>query len=116
MSGKNVMLATLAAVALGATVLARGGSGGGGDSGLTLRMRDEMAPAGGMVQMKVVTTEVTPISGGRARFSRDSSMFASPAGFGMFATGELAGAAVLDPAGASVSYITNGALTADYPV
>jgi hypothetical protein len=34
----------------------------------------------------------------------------------MFATGELAGAAVIDGANISLSYTSNGALTADYPL
>jgi hypothetical protein len=120
---KNVVLASLIAIALGATAFAsnRGsGGGGGGDSptgtGLTLSVLDEMAPPGGMVQMKVRTTEVTPISGGRTRFAFDPAMFAGAAGFSMFATGELAGAAVINGAQVAVSYTTNGALTADSPI
>jgi len=97
------------------TLFARGG-GGGTEDELRLRILDEMAPPGGIVQLKVRTTEVTPISGGRGRFTVDRAMFTSAEGFGMFATGELAGAAVSDGASVGVSYISNGALTADYPL
>ena len=50
-------------------VLALGVSAAGGsdDDDLTFRFRDETAPAGGMVQMKVEDTDGTPISGGRPR-------------------------------------------------
>ena len=123
MSATKGMLASVTAIALGVSVFAQsGGSGtsshGGSDdgSGLSLRIKDETAPPGGMVQMKVLTTEVTPISGGRPGFSLDSAMFAEAGGFAMFATGELAGAAVIDGTHVALSYTTNGALTADYPL
>jgi hypothetical protein len=119
MSAKTVMLASVTAIALGVSVFARSGGSGGGsgsESELKLRILDEMAPAGGMVQMKVQPYEVTPISGGRPRFAFDGDMFADAEGFDMFVTGELAGAAVIDGAQVDVSYATNGALTADYPL
>ena len=121
MTVRNPILALVAALLSGVALLASGGSGGsgGGVTGiagslLSLRISNEMAPAGGLVQMKVLTTEVTPISGGRPGFGFDS-MFTA-AGFGMFATGDLAGAAIVDRQHVSVSYITNGALTANYPL
>ena len=67
MPAMRIMLASVTAIVLGASLFARGGGSGGGKgtdpgtgAGLTLRIRDEMAPPGGMVQMKVLTTEVTP--------------------------------------------------------
>jgi len=121
MSVKKALFASMASIALGATLLAGSGRTGAADAigtaaAPTLRIPDEMAPPGGMVQMKVETTEVTPISGGRPRLAFDSSMFSGPAGFGMFATGELAGAAILGGAEVKLSYTSNGALTADYPI
>src|ERR1700733_13739288 len=123
MSTLSTMFASMTAIVLGASVLAGSGKGGGGTGGdpgtgtaLTLRIKDEMAPPGGMVQMKVFTTEVTPISGGRPSFSLDPGLFADTAGFGMFTTGDLAGAAVVNGLHVAVSYATNGALTADYPL
>lgn len=118
MTVRNPILPLVAALLGGVALFASGGSGSGvtstAGSLLSLRIPNEMAPAGGLVQMKVLTTEVTPISGGRPGFGFDS-MFAA-AGFGMFATGDLAGAAVVDRQYVSVSYITNGALTANYPI
>ena len=118
---KRAMLASMGAIALGVSLCASGVSGGGGGGGgttttteITLRIPNETVPAGGLVQMKVLTTEVTPISGGRPGFSMDSSL--SAAGFGMFATGDLAGAAVIDGQHVAISYITNGALTTAYPL
>jgi hypothetical protein len=119
MSAKKVVLALVTAIALGVTAFARGGDGTAGGSGsddeLKLRVRDEMAPPGGIVQMKVESYEVTPISGGRPGFSFDGEVFADVEGFDMFVTGELAGAAVIDGARVNMSYVTNGGSTADYP-
>ena len=86
---KRTMVAWASAIVLGVTLSASGGSGSGGSGGgtigagttgseITLRIPNEMAPAGGMVQMKVLSTEVTPISGGRPGFGFDGSMFAVP--------------------------------------
>jgi hypothetical protein len=116
------MLALASATVLGVTLSASGGRAAGGgatgaggvDPTISLRIPDEMAPAGGLVQMKVLTTEATPISGGRPGFGFNS-MF-NAAGFGMFATSDLAGAAVIDNQHVTVSYTTSGALTANYPI
>jgi len=86
-------------------------------TGLSFRIPDETAPAGGMVQMKVRTTEVTPISGGRPQFSFDPALFDGVAGVGMFApTGELAGAAVVDGNQVAIAYVTTTPFTGDYPL
>jgi hypothetical protein len=70
-----------------------------------------------MVQMKVQTTEVTPISGGRTRFGFNSTVFAGVAGFGLAAPGgEVAGAAVLDGSQVQLEYTGTSMLTADYPI
>ena len=85
--------------------------------GLSFRIPDETAPAGGMVQMKVRTTEVTPISGGRPQFSFDPALFDGVAGVGMFApTGELAGAAVVVGNHVRIAYVTTTPFTGDYPL
>lgn len=108
------MLAAATAFALGATVFA--GDSGSDSSDLKFRVRDEMGPPGGMVQMKVESYEVTPISGGRPGFSFDAAMFSDADGFDMFVDGELAGAAVIDGSRVALSYATNGASTTDYPI
>ena len=120
-SARNFVFAAVTAIALGVTVVARGGGGSGGDSAsdgsdLRFRIRDEMAPPGGVVQMKVESYEVTPISGGRPGFSFDAAMFADAAGFDMVVDGELAGAAVIEGSRVALSYATNGASTTDYPI
>ena len=55
----------------GSDVLLALGVSAAGERGddLTFRVRDETAPAGGMVQMKVEDTDGTPISGGRPGFA-----------------------------------------------
>src|SRR5215510_8793577 len=85
-------------------------------SGLRVRIPDETAPPGSIVQMKLRTTEVTPISGGRGRFGFDQSVFDAVVGIGLFATnGEVAGAAVVDAGQVRLAYVTTEPFTADYP-
>jgi len=81
-----------------------------------LRIPNEMAPAGGMVQMKVRTTEVTPISGGRPMFAFDAGMFSSVLGFGLFADGESAGAAIIDGNQVQLSTVSTATSAGDYPI
>jgi hypothetical protein len=84
---------------------------------LTMRIPNESAPAGGMVQMKVLTTEVTPISGGRPALAYDSAFFGAVAGFAISApNGEIAGAAIIDGAHVQVVYDGTSVLSANYPV
>jgi hypothetical protein len=110
------ILAAVTAAALGVTAVAGSHGDFGSDSDLKLRIRDEMAPPGGVVQMKVESYEVTPISGGRPGFNFDSDVFSGVEGLDMFVTGELAGAAVIDGTRVEVSYATNGGSTGDYPI
>jgi IPT/TIG domain-containing protein len=98
-------------------VLALVATAAAGGSELTLRLRDETAPAGSLVQMKVLTTEVTPISGGRPHLTFAPDAFESVAGIALFAPGgELAGAAVMSGNGVAISYVTTVPFTGDYPV
>jgi hypothetical protein len=84
---------------------------------LSMRIPNEAAPAGAMVQMKVMTTEVTPISGGRPGFGYDMAFFDAAAGFAIAApNGEAAGAAIVDGAHVQVIYRSTSRFTADYPV
>jgi hypothetical protein len=114
MVARKGILAAVTAIALGATAFA--GDSGSDNDDLKFRVRDEMGPPGGVVQMKVESYEVTPISGGRPGFSFDSATFADAEGFEMVVDGELAGAAVVDGSRVALSYTTNGASTTDYPV
>ena len=80
-----VVAATLCAAAKGTDPAAAPGV-------LSMRIPNEGAPAGAMVQMKVMTTEVTPISGGRPGFAFDMAFFDGAAGFAVAApNGEAAG-------------------------
>src|SRR3954464_7650013 len=84
---------------------------------LSMRIPNEAAPPGAMVQMKVMTTEVTPISGGRPGFGFDMAFFDAAAGFAVAApNGEAAGAAIVDGAHVQVIYRSTARFTADYPV
>jgi hypothetical protein len=84
---------------------------------LSMRIPNEAAPPGAMVQMKVMTTEVTPISGGRPGFGYDMAFFDAAAGFAVAApNGEAAGAAIVDGAHVQVIYRSTSRFTADYPV
>jgi hypothetical protein len=97
--------------------VAFGVSAAGGGPDLKFRFRDERAPAGGTVQMKMETTEGTPISGGRPRFAYDASFFAEVAGVGIFpAMGEAAGTAIIEGNRVAIAYATTEPFTGDYPV
>jgi hypothetical protein len=110
----RALLGVAAVLALGAsTVEARRGV-----ELLTFSVRDERAPAGSMVQMKVKETEPTPISGGRPRMRFSADVFDGVRGIGLFApTGEAAGAAILDGNFVTITYVTTTPLTGgEYPV
>jgi len=115
---QSMRLTAAMVMACGAAVAASGGAGGGGGTGteLTLRIPNETVPAGSMVQMKVDTTEVSPIYGGRPTLSFDSG-FDAVAGFGMFApAGEIAGGAVVNANHVQIFYSGTTTLTANYPI
>ncbi len=85
--------------------------------GLTFQFRDETAPAGGTVQMKLEDSDGSPISGGRPAFAYDESVFDAVSGIGVFAsTGETAGAAVIDGNHVGFSYVTTTPLVGDHPI
>jgi len=100
-------------LALGASAVGRSND----DDDLHLRIQDEKAPAGGVVQLKVETTDGEPISGGRPGTFIDMAAFSDLVGIGMFAVnGEAAGAAVIDGNHVAISYMTTDPATADPPV
>lgn len=110
---KSLWVSTIGVIAAGVTVL---GSGGTAATELKLRIPDETAPPGGMVQMKVLTTEVTPISGGRPGFFADS-LFGAAAGFSLAApNGEVAGAAIVEGPRVHIVYTGTSLLSANYPI
>jgi hypothetical protein len=119
MLSMRIQVATAIAITLGGPLGASGGNASGSadtTAELKLRIPDEIAPAGAMVQMKVLTTEVTPISGGRPGFTLDST-FDAAAGFSLPApSGEIAGAAVVGGSHVDIFYDGTSLLTANYPV
>ena len=87
------------------------------DDEVQVRIRDERVAPGGVVQMKVERYEVTPISGGRPKFSFNAGFFDDVVGIGMFApTGELAGAALIDGDNVQISYVTTKTAPGDLPL
>ena len=109
------LAASMGLLVFGASAAVTGTTVTSTDTVLSFRLRDETAPAGSMVQMKVLTTEVTPISGGRPRFAVAPGL--AVAGVAMFAaTGELAGAAVPESGGLTITYVTTEPFTGDYPL
>jgi hypothetical protein len=116
MGSRNTLIVTAVIAALGAPVAAGANKTAGTTTEITLRIPDESAPAGAMVQMKVLTTEVTPISGGRPSFGFDA-LFSAAAGFAIAApNGEIAGAAVVNGSHVQIFYDGTSLLTANYPI
>ena len=108
----------LACVATARLAVAQGGPGPGGSSNqVSLHIPNEMAPPGGVVQMKLLVTTPTPISSGGPRLSFDST-FDAVWGIELFnPTGDVNGAAVVNGSQVSVFYATSsGASGSDYPI
>ncbi len=92
----------LAPFIVSSTVLMAGGSrpvvgGGGGTPGvLSLRLSSETAPAGGVVQVKLLLTEPSPISTGKVNFVYDTAMFSDVLGINLIAPGgDVSGTAIV---------------------
>src|SRR5262245_54954370 len=113
------MRARLPAIATTLLALGVGIADGIGDTEqLTFSIRDETAPAGSMVQMKVRETEPTPISGGRARIRFAPGPVEQITGVSLSApTGEAGGAALLDGSSLTIAYVTSTPFSGgEYPV
>jgi hypothetical protein len=84
---------------------------------VALSVPNEMSPAGGVVQMKFMVTEPTPISSGGPRFSFDS-MFDAVWGVELFSPrGDVNGAAILNGSHVNVFYTNSGGASGnDYPI
>lgn len=95
-----------------------GGGGGGSSQQVTLTIPSEMAPPGGMVQMKFLVTQPTPISSGKPKTSITTSSLTTVSGIALFnQSGDLNGVAMVNGAQVSVSYITStGPQGTDYPI
>src|SRR5690242_5975509 len=74
-----------------------GGSGAPSTKQVALFIPNEAAPPGGLVQMKFMVTEPTPISTGKPILSYDSATFDGVWGIELFcATGDVNGVALID--------------------
>ena len=91
---------------------------GGSVQTLSLHIPDEVAPAGGMVQMKLLVTEPRPITSGSVGFSLDTSLFDGVYGIALFnPTGDVSGAAVQHGNQVNIQYTsTTGTSGTDYPI
>jgi hypothetical protein len=100
------------------TVPALLADGGSGPKQVSLHIPNEMAPPGGLVQMKFLVTEPTPISSGKPILSFDSAMFDDVLGIELFnPTGDVNGVAMRNGSQLKLQYITsNGTQGTDYPI
>jgi hypothetical protein len=91
---------------------------GGGVKQVSLKIPDEMAPPGGLVQMKLLVTEPTPISSGNVIASYDDAMFDDIWGIELFnPSGDVSGVAMVTPGKIQVQYTaSSGPLGSDYPI
>ena len=92
--------------------------GGGSVQTLSLHIPNEVAPPGGMVQMKLLVTEPRPITSGSVGFSFDTSVFDGVCGIALFnPTGDVNGAAVQHGSRVDIRYTsTTGTSGTDYPI
>jgi hypothetical protein len=99
--------------------MAQGGGPGpsGSNNQVSLHIPNEMAPPGGVAQMKLLVTAPTPISSGGPRVDFDST-FDDVLGVELFnPSGDVNGAAVINGSQVSVFYTTSsGAQGTDYPI
>src|SRR5215471_4345489 len=98
--------------------LAQGGPGPSeSNNQVSFHIPNEMAPPGGVVQMKLMVTTPTPISSGGPRFAFDAT-FDDVWGVELFnPTGDVNGAAVVNGSNVNVFYTTSSAAQGtDYPI
>src|SRR5215469_9641346 len=83
---------------------------------ISLHIPDESAPPGGVVQMKVLVTEPSPVSSGGPRFAEFSA--ASVIGIQLFnPNGDVNGVAMVGSSMVNVAYVSStGTQGSDYPI
>lgn len=131
-SGLAVLTFTLAFAAgllgqntSGSTSGGSGSTSGGSTSGgsctaptrqISLHIPDETAPPGGIVQMKMLVTEPTPVTSSGPRIPIPSGT--RPVGIQLFnPTGDVNGVALIGPSSVSIASITStGTQGSDYPI
>ena len=108
----------------GASTSTSGSSSGGPTSGsctvsgqqVSLHIPDESVPPGGVVQMKFMVTEPTPITSGGPRFASPAGALVR--GIHLFnPTGDVNGVAMVNGSQVSIAYVTSsGTQGSDYPI
>lgn len=95
-----------------------GGANGGNPPQVSLHIPNEMAPPGGLVQMKFMVTEPTPISTGKPGMAFDPTIFDGVFGIELFnPTGDVNGIATIKDGRIELQYITStGPSGTDYPI
>lgn len=85
---------------------------------VSLHIPNEMAPPGGVAQMKFMVTEPTPISSGGPSLAFDTGVFDAALGIELFClSGDLNGVATVNGSQINLNYITTaGAPGTDYPI
>ena len=83
---------------------------------VSLHIPDESVPPGGVVQMKFMVTEPTPITSGGPRFSSPTGALVR--GIHLFnPTGDVNGVAMVNGSQVNIAYVTsNGTQGSDYPI
>jgi hypothetical protein len=114
------LMAVLACFSTG-ILFAQGGpgpSGGGSGKQVSLFIPNEVAPPGGLAQMKFMVTEPTPITSGSTNFEGDPGIFDSVWGIELFnPSGDLNGVAMVNGSKVHIQYITSSAAQGtDYPI
>lgn len=105
--------------ALAGLLMASGpGPSGASTRQVSLKIPNEAAPPDGVVQMKFMVTEPTPISSGRPAFGFDATTFDAVWGIELFCpTGDVNGMALINGSRVNLFYITSsGAQGTDYPI
>jgi IPT/TIG domain len=112
-------ISVLATGLLAGTLSASGpGPGSPAARQVALHIPNETAPPGGVVQMKFMVTEPTPISSGKPIVHYDDVMFDSVLGIEVFVpTGDVNGVAMIRGSQIALMYTTTaGAQGTDYPI
>ncbi len=123
----NIKNLVLSSILTGWLAFASGGiSGGGGGGGvatpgvLSLRLSSESVPAGGIIQVKLLLTEPTPVATGKMDFAYDSAVFSDVMGINLIAPGgDVSGTAIVSDGRLSLHFTspkgTFGSI-AGYPI
>jgi hypothetical protein len=94
------------------------GPGGAPAAQVAIKIPNEVAPPGGVVQMKVMVTEPTPITSGGPRLGFDAGLFDAVLGVEVFnPAGDVSGIAMVDGSRVRMNYVaSSGVLGTDYPI